>query len=118
MEAIHEYGFWAATLATGVVGVAGVAMAIRRREPARWFFMARSVAIGIMLAQVVAGTVLYVQGERPGNEMHVFYGILVAIVLAFVYIYRAALAGRPALLYGLVLLFTMGLGLRAWSLAG
>jgi hypothetical protein len=118
MEAIHDYGFWAATVATGVVGLAGVGTAIRRRTPTRWFFVARSVAIGLMLAQVVVGTVLYVQGERPGNELHVFYGLLVAITLAFAYIYRSALARRPALLYGLVLLFTMGLGLRAWSLAG
>lgn len=117
MEAIHEYGFWAATLATGAVGVSGLTLAIRRREPPRWFFVARSTAIGVMLVQVVVGTVLYVQGERPGDEMHVFYGLLVAITLAFVYIYRAALARRPALFYGLVLLFTMGLGLRAWSLA-
>ena len=37
---------------------------------------------------------------------------------AFTYIFRASLARRPALLWGLVLLFVMGLGIRAWVSVG
>jgi hypothetical protein len=118
MEAFHDHWFWVATVATGLVGAAGLVAAALQREPGRWFSVARTIAIGTMLAQVAAGLVLYGQGERPGNDLHVFYGVLVAITLAFAYVFRAALARRPALAYGLVLLFSMGLGLRAWSLAG
>jgi hypothetical protein len=38
--------------------------------------------------------------------------VVVAFALAFAYIYRAQLAKRPALYWGLLLLFLMGLGIR------
>jgi hypothetical protein len=42
----------------------------------------------------------------------VFYGVVIAVTLSFAYIYRAQFRKRPALYYGLLLLFTMGLGIR------
>jgi hypothetical protein len=71
-----------------------------------------------MLAQVVVGVAaLSSQGVDPG-EQHVFYGILVAVTLAFAYIYRAQFRKRPTLAYGLLLLFTMGLGIRSITTVG
>ena len=71
-----------------------------------------------MLVQIVAGVILWQQGVRPGDNFHVFYGVVIAITLALAYIWRAQLAKRPALSYGLLLLFIMGLGLRAWANVG
>jgi hypothetical protein len=51
------------------------------------------------------------EGIDPGNQ-HVFYGVVIAVTFAFAYIYRAQFRKRPALYYGLLLLFTMGLGIR------
>ena len=51
----------------------------------------------------------------PGNAFHVFYGVVIAVTFALAYVYRAQLDRRPMLAYGLLLLFVMGLGLRAWS---
>lgn len=65
-----------------------------------------------MVIQVLAGIVLYLQDEDPG-AFHMFYGFLVLFSLAFAYMYRSQLAKRPALAWGLLLLFVMGLGLRA-----
>jgi hypothetical protein len=45
----------------------------------------------------------------------VFYGIVIVMTFSIAYVYRAQLARRPALAYGILLLFVMGLGLRAWS---
>lgn len=115
MLSFHANWFYVAVISTGVVGATGVIYAIAKREPGRWFFWARALAIGVMLVQVAAGVVLYQQGHRPGNGFHVFYGIVIAFTLSFAYIYRAQLERRPALSYGLLLLFVMGLGLRAWS---
>ena len=39
---------------------------------------------------------------------------MIAITFAIAYVYRAQLAKRPALAYGILLLFVMGLGIRAW----
>ncbi|MGD2052283.1 MAG: hypothetical protein PVI35_07395 [Acidimicrobiia bacterium] len=118
MHEFHDGWFLVAVIAAGGVGVWGVVLAARRQAPGRAFLTARWVAVAAMLIQVAAGVILYAQGERPADGLHVFYGVLVAITLAFAYVFRAALARRPALAYGLLLLFVMGLGLRAWGTAG
>jgi hypothetical protein len=118
MHEFHAGWFVVAVVSAGVVGVWGVTLGLRKRAPGRAFLTARWVAVAAMLIQVAAGVILYSQGERPVDGLHVFYGVLVAITLAFAYVFRAALARRPALAYGLLLLFVMGLGLRAWATAG
>ena len=59
--------------------------------------------------------VLYSQGYRPGNDFHLFYGFVILFTFSFAYIYRTQMEKRPALAWGLLLLFVMGLGLRAWA---
>ena len=95
----------------GIVGLWGVALMRRARIP-KTFYWAVGVAIAAMLVQVTVGVILMsTQESDPGNQ-HVFYGVLIAAVFAFSYIYRAQFRKRPALSYGLLLLFTTGLGIR------
>ena len=110
----HQNWFYVAVIATGVIGLWGIGLAVLRRPPGRAFGIATGIAIAVMLAQVVAGVVLYASGERPAT-FHVFYGVVIAITFAIAYVYRAQLAKRPALAYGILLLFVMGLGIRAWT---
>ncbi len=109
----HQNWFFVAVVITGVVGLWGVGLAVLRRPPSRAFGVATAVAIGVMLVQVLAGVLLYVSGERPAS-FPVFYGVVIAITVGIAYVYRARLAKRPALAYGIWLLFVMGLGIRAW----
>ncbi len=115
MLRFHANWFYVAVIGTGLVGLAGVSFAVAKREPGRWFVWARGLAIAAMVVQVGAGVFLYQQGHRPGNGFHVFYGVVIAFTLSFAYLYRSQLERRRALGYGLLLLFVMGLGLRAWS---
>ncbi len=115
MLAFHQNWFWVAVATTGLVGLWGVGLAATRREPTRRFRLATGVAIAVMLIQVGAGLWLHGQGQRPGNGFHVFYGVLIVITFTLAYLYRRPMARRPALAYGLLLLFVMGLGLRAWT---
>ena len=95
----------------GLVGLWGVVMARRDGIPGLYAW-AVGLAILSMLLQVVVGVVIMSSEEvDPGNQ-HVFYGVLIAATFAFAYIYRAQYRKRPALYYGLLLLFTMGLGIR------
>lgn len=110
----HQNWFFVAVLATGIVGLWGIGLAVLRKVPARAFGIATAIAVGVMLVQVVSGVILYASGRRPGDGFHVFYGVVIAITFAIAYVYRAQLAKRPALSYGLLLLFVMGLGIRAW----
>jgi len=110
----HQSWFWVATITTGVVGVVGLALHLTKRTPGRWFLIARFGAISAMLIQVGAGLVLYARDLRP-DAIHVFYGFVILFTLSFAYIYRPTLAKKPELSYGLLLLFVMGLGLRAYA---
>lgn len=115
MRDLHASWFLVAVVATGLVGLWGLGEAIAKKSPGRWFGMARWVAIGAMLIQVALGFFAYSEGFRPADDFHLFYGFVILFTFAFAYIYRAQLAKRPALAYGLLLLFVMGLGLRAWA---
>jgi hypothetical protein len=104
-----NFGYIAAGL-SGAVGLWGVAMA-KRQEPPRVFYYGVAIAITALLAQILIGVIVASSGIDPGNQ-HVFYGVVIAVTFAFAYIYRAQFRKRPALYYGLLLLFTMGLGIR------
>lgn len=110
MSSVHTtFGYVAAGI-SGLVGLWGVVMARREQIP-RVFYWGVGLAIVALLVQIVVGVYLYSQGTNPGNQ-HVFYGVVVAVTFAFAYIYRAQFRKRPSLYYGLLLLFTMGLGVR------
>jgi hypothetical protein len=111
----HENWVFVALASTGLVGLWGLGLAALRRPPERAFRISVGIAIAAILIQVAAGTALYVSGLRPLNGFHVFYGVVIAVTLSLAYVYRAQLARHPALSYGLLLLFVMGLGFRAWA---
>lgn len=112
MSEFHEYWGWAAVAATGTVGVWGVVLAWRGKEPGRWFWGGVAVATVFTLTQVGMGVYLIAAEGRVAGDQHVFYGIMIAFVFAFAYIYRIQLARSPALYYGALFLFVMGLCLR------
>ncbi len=105
-------------ISTGLVGVWGLVLAWRKIEPRRPFGVAVAVATAIMLVQVGAGLWLFGQGREPGDGFHVFYGVVIAITFSLAYVYRNSMERRQDLSYGLLLLFVMGLGLRAWTNVG
>ncbi len=111
----HQNWFYVAVAATGLVGAWGLVLALLKRPPPKAFEWARGAAIAAMLVQVGAGVYMYSNNVRPGNAFHVFYGVVIVMTLSLAYVYRATMARRPALTYGVLLLFVMGLGLRAWA---
>jgi len=113
--AFHQTWFYVAVISCGVVGLWGFIAALAKKATPDSFFKARTLAIGAMLIQVGAGVYLYSNGLRPANSFHVFYGVVIVITLTLAYLYRTTMAKRPALTYGILLLFVMGLGLRAWA---
>jgi CDP-diglyceride synthetase len=113
--AFHQDWFYVAIATTGLVGSWGLIMALMKRTPPKAFEWARGIAILAILLQVVAGVYLYSNDVRPGNAFHVFYGVVIVITLSLAYVYRSTMARKPALTYGILLLFVMGLGLRAWA---
>jgi len=111
VSSIHTFWGEIAVGISGVVGLWGVLM-YRRESVPRVFYWAVGFAIVSLLLQVALGVLaMSTEDIDPGNQ-HVFYGVVIAVTFAFAYIYRAQFRKRPALYFGLLLLFTMGLGIR------
>lgn len=112
LVSVHRDIGWYVVGLLGVLGLWGVALAIFRRQPGRPFWIGASVGFVAGIAQVALGLVGFAVEDRdPGNQ-HLFYGVVLMFTFAFVYIYRSQFAKRPALSYGLLFLFSMGLGIR------
>jgi hypothetical protein len=109
----HRVWGWYAVGVMAFVGVWGLILAVLKREPGKLYWWAFGLATVGIVSQVLMGIYAFsVGGIQPGNQ-HVFYGVVIMFTLAFAYIYRLQLAKRPALSYGLLALFLMGLGMRA-----
>lgn len=115
MRSFHSAWAWVAVTTTGLVGVWGLGLALAKRTADRAFRIGWAVAYAAITVQIAAGLVMWGAGERPENDFHVFYGVTIAATFAFAYVYRAQMERRPALAYGLMMLFVMGLGMRAWA---
>jgi hypothetical protein len=112
MGAFHSVWGWVAIALCGVSGLWGLVLAGLRRQPTRPYWVGVGLAMAAVVVQVVLGVLAFsVEKTRPGNQ-HLFYGVVVSFTLGFAYIYRPQLARRPALSYGLLMLFVMGLGIR------
>lgn len=110
VSSLHaNWGYASAGLA-GLVGLWGLIISRRAKVP-KSFMVAVGISIAALLLQIVLGVVLYSGGTDPGNQ-HVFYGVVIAVTFSFAYIYRSQFRKRPALYYGLLLLFCMGLSIR------
>ena len=111
MSSFHKFWGEIAIWVNGLVGLWGIAM-FRARSVPRLFYGAVGLAICSMLLQVLVGVVvMQIDVVDPGQQ-HVFYGVVIAATFAFAYIYRVQFRKRPAVYLGLLLLFTMGLGIR------
>jgi len=96
----------------GFAGLFGIALAILKRPPGRIFQIAIALGVGALILQVLLGLgSMNLEEKNPGNQ-HVFYGVVISFTLGFAYIYRAQFRKRPALYYGVLMLFMMGLGIR------
>ncbi|MCB2223284.1 MAG: hypothetical protein KQH83_03825 [Actinobacteria bacterium] len=114
MRTLHAHWAWVAVAVSGAVGLWGLGAAALRRRPGRAFDAGVWAAVGSLLVQAALGFAVYGEGLRPGDR-HLFYGFLVLFTLAGAYIFRARIARRPAPAWGVLLLFSMGLAIRAWA---
>ncbi|MDP8958706.1 MAG: hypothetical protein M3N51_05800 [Actinomycetota bacterium] len=110
----HTWWAYAAVTLCGLAGLWGVVLRLLKRPAGQAFRVGAAVGIGAILLQVAVGLALYGQGRR-GGTFHLFYGVVILVTLAFAYIYRDQLSKRAPLAWGLLLLFLMGLGIRAMT---
>lgn len=109
---VHRTIGWYVVGLLGLIGLWGVGLSVAKRQPGRTFWIAAGVGFAVGVFQVVLGLAGFaLEGYDPGNQ-HLFYGVVLMFTFSFVYIYRSQFSKNPALAYGLVFLFSMGLGIR------
>jgi hypothetical protein len=111
VRSMHVVWGQVAVWINGLVGLWGLILSRRQSVP-RVFYWGVGLAVVAMLLQLLNGVVVMSTSEIDPGDQHVFYGAVIAATFSFAYIYRAELRKRPALRYGALLLFTMGLGIR------
>jgi hypothetical protein len=73
----------------------------------------------LIVAQVVAGVVMVVDGSQPSTPVHYLYGLTAILVLPFAWTYLRERDARQALLiYSLLALFVAGLAIRGMTTGG
>lgn len=108
---VHSWFAWVAIWVSGVSGLIALGYHFRKRAVDLVFRSVVAGSVVAMLIQVGLGFVAFGQDLEPGS-IHMFYGFVILLTLTFIYIYRVQFEKRPALYWGLALLFMMGLGLR------
>jgi len=111
LASFHEVLGWVFVYAAGATGLTGIALTLAKREPNRLYWAAVIGSFLLGIAQVSIGLIMLGQGRDPGG-FHTFYGAVLLFTAAFAYVYKSQLSKRPALYWGLLLLFAMGIGLR------
>lgn len=109
---LHEVVSWLFIVSNGLVGIWALAAHSLPRLRHRLGWIAVIVAEVIVLAQVVLGVILQVDG-RIADDQHALYGFAAFASVGIIFAYRNEMKDRPYLLYGLGSLWLMGLGIRA-----
>lgn len=114
---VHEVLAWVVIFATGFAGAwATTAHWVdAARAPLLW--VAQHVAHGLVVSQVVVGSMIVGLGDIEPDQTHMFYGFLTFVGVGLIIGYRH-LSEYRYLLYGLGGLFVMGLSIRALLLDG
>lgn len=88
-----------------------------RRQPLDSNFWGALVIHGtLFIAQAVVGTIMMTQGSSPARWVHILYGILGVITIPAVFGFtRGRDTYYEALMYGLAMLFLLGVITRAMT---
>ena len=101
-----------------VAGVWGLAVFFLRRTITGGYWGILAIGEILILAQMVLGIILWIEGARPARTVHVLYGIVAAISIPGYYAYtRGQDDRRASLTYGLICLFLVGVSIRAMGTA-
>ncbi len=103
-----------ALLFVSIMAIWGLWRLIRKQGLSSNYWGALVIGEILILVQGALGGYLWLAGERPERSIHVLYGIVAAMTIPAVYAFtKGRQERREMLIYGLALLFLVGILLRA-----
>ena len=116
LVSLHRGFAWVvigANAAAGLWALGAQRWSALRRRALWWATVAAELTIFV---QVALGAALVGGQGRQAAQFHAFYGFVAIVAVGVLFSYRAQLAHRLYLLYGLGGLFLMGLAIRAFQI--
>ena len=102
-----------------ILAIWGLVRFFRREGVNAAYWGALVIAELLILAQGTLGAFLWYTGYRPARDIHILYGLVSGLTIPAVYIFTRGREDRAEMLmYGVVILVTVGLILRAVVTAG
>jgi hypothetical protein len=86
---LHTRFAYALILFAAILGIWGIVAYATRRRISPGFRSAFVLMIALTAAQGLAGVIVFATGQRPGELLHVVYGIFAIVFLPGVYFYAA-----------------------------
>lgn len=97
-----------------ILGIWGIANFIRKVGVTPSYRGSIFIGEALTIVQLIFGVALVADGYRPPDDLHYLYGILIPMIIPFMYGYlRAQPKVRAAIFYGIATLFVFGLVIRA-----
>ncbi len=101
-----------------IVGVWGLANALRRMPPDGNYNGALALGVGLFVLEGLIGVALVLLGLRPARLIHFLYGVTIMVTIPGIFAFtRGRNTSRESLLYGIGMLFIAGLAERATDTA-
>ncbi len=111
---IHDRLSIAMLIFSAVAALWGIVLYLRKKGVDGNYWGILAVGELLFLGQGIVGTVLWIQGLRPGRVIHLLYGGVAVLTLPAYYLLSGGRDDRRAAIgYGLIMLFLFGITLRA-----
>ncbi|MCB0975432.1 MAG: hypothetical protein KDB86_12900 [Actinobacteria bacterium] len=113
---VHSVWGWLAIVLNGIAGVSALVAWKKPELRGRWVWVLVIIAQVALLIQVVLGVAAVSDDGVTVPRFHMFYGFVAFITVGLAYGYRSLMSERDQLelFYGVLCLFLMGVGIRAW----
>ncbi len=89
-----RYGLAVALLMAGIAAYIGL---VRKGDVTPWFRRGVYVVFGTVLFQALVGLLMYINGTRPAEEVHLIYGAGSVLALPFFIFVEVTAKKRPAM---------------------
>lgn len=101
-----------------ILALWGLFLYVRGNGPSGSYLGALIIDEGVILLESLIGIVLYGQGYRPGQLLHLLYGLADFLTIPTAYLWGGARTGAPStrrdsLVFGLACLLLFGLSIRS-----